>query len=214
LKALAFNINATERDIQRNGARRYLPTISLQAQYNRNFDRSGSGTVAPPGGRLLDDGHNVMLNFSIPLFNQNKFNINQQTAMIQKEQLEVNKQNLELSLARNVNLGVLDLTNQVSNISLSKISEQSAKETLGLTQLSYQAGEVNIVQLIDAQNNLFQTQLSRTNAIYNFIISSLQLERFMGYYFLLNSEEKNKQFRQEFFNYLKINPSQQTTNQG
>lgn len=214
LKALAYNINATKRDIKRNGARRYLPTISLQAQYNRNFNRSGAGASPPTGGRLLDDGRNVLLNFTIPIFNQNKFNINRQAAVVQKEQLEVNKQDFEQSLASNVSSGVLDLTNQISNIKLSKISEQSALETLDLTKLSYQAGEVNIVQLIDAQSNYLQSQLSQTNAIYNFIISSLQLERFMGYYFLLNSEEKNNQFRQEFYNYLNVIKNKQATNQG
>lgn len=214
LKALTYNINATKRDIKRNGGRRYLPTISLQAQYNRNFNRSGAGNTAPPGSRLLDDGHNVLLNFTIPLFNQNKFSINRQTALIQKEQLEVDKQNFEQSLAVNVSTGVLDLTNQMSNIKLSKISEQSALETLDLTQLSYQAGDVNIVQLIDAQSNYFQSQLSQTNAIYNFIISSLQLERFMGYYFLLNPKEKNIKFRQEFYHYLNINKNKQPINQG
>jgi len=213
LKAIAYTINATNRDIKRNSARRYFPTISLQTQYNRNFDRSGAGASAPPGTTLLDDGHNVSLNFKIPLFNQNKFNINRQTALLQKQQLEVDKQNIELALAANVSSGVLDLTNQVSNIKLSKISEQSAQETLDLTQLSYQAGAVNIVQLIDAQNNYFQAQLSQTNAIYNFIISSLQLERFMGYYFLLNSAEKNKQFRQDFSNYLNSNKNKQSIGQ-
>ena len=213
LKAIAYIINATNRDIKRNGARRYFPTISLQTQYNRNFDRSGAGASAPPGTTLLDDGHNVSLNFKIPLFNQNKFNINRQTALLQKQQLEVDKQDIELALAANVSSGVLDLTNQVSNIKLSKISEQSAQETLDLTQLSYQAGAVNIVQLIDAQNNYFKAQLSQTNAIYNFIISSLQLERFMGYYFLLNSAEKNKKFRQDFFNYLNSNKNKQSIGQ-
>jgi len=61
---------------------------------------------------------------------------------------------------------------------------------------------VNIVQLIDAQNNYLRAQLARNNAVYNFLISSLQLQRNIGYYFLLNSKEKNNQFKQAFFEYL------------
>jgi len=116
--------------------------------------------------------------------------------------LEANQQNIALSVDANVHSGLLSLVNQLSNLNLSKVSEQSAKDSLELTQLSYKAGAVNIVQLIDGQNNYFQAQLARNNAAYNFLIASLQLQRNIGYYFLLNSKDKNHQFRQEFFDYL------------
>lgn len=202
LKALAHNITAQERQILRNGNRRYLPTVSLQAQYNRVFNRYGAGKNAPTGFTQLDDNHNVTLNLSVPLFNKNQFSLNRQQAILQKQQLEVNQQNTALNVDANVHSGVLSLANQISNLELSKISEQSAKDSLDLTQLSYKSGAVNVVQLIDAQNNYFQAQLARNNAVYNFLIASLQLQRNIGYYFLLNSKEKNAQFRQAFMDYL------------
>ena len=48
---------------------------------------------------------------------------------------------------------VLNLINQISNIELSKISEDTEREALDPTQTSYNNGAVNIVQLLDAQNN-------------------------------------------------------------
>ncbi len=50
------------------------------------------------------------------------------TAIIKKEQLEVNKLNTEQSIDVNVRTGVLRLINEMSNINLSEISEQTAKE--------------------------------------------------------------------------------------
>ena len=44
--------------------------------------------------------------------------------------------------------------------------------------------------------------MPRANAVYNFLINALQLERFMGYYFLLNSDEENEAFKQRFFEFL------------
>ncbi len=202
LKSLAYNIEATERQMRRNGSRRYLPTVSLQAQYNKIFNRYGAGKDAPVGVPQLDDNHNVMLNLSVPIFNKNQFNINQQQAALQKEQLRANEENTALSVDANVHSGVLNLSNQISNLELSKISEQSARDSLDLTQLSYQSGAVNIVQLIDAQNNYLQAQLARNNAVYNFLIASLKLQRNIGYYFLMNSKTQNDQFKQEFFDYL------------
>ena len=94
---------------------------------------------------------------------------------------------------------VLNLVNQISNIELSKISESTAKEALELTQTAYSSGAVNIIQLIDAQNNYLNAQLARNGAVYNFLNIALQLERRIGYFFLLNSKADNEAFKQRFY---------------
>ena len=100
---------------------------------------------------------------------------------------------------------MLSIINQISNIELSKISEQTAQEALELTQTAYSSGSVNIIQLIDAQNNFLNAQLARASAIYNFMINAIQLERTMGYYFLLNSKEDNAEFQQRFLGFINTN---------
>ena len=202
LRSLGYNLGATERNIKLNSYGRLLPTLGLQGQYNHTFSRSGAGSIAPAGTSFLDSNYNVGLSLSIPIVNQNQTNINRQTAIIQKEQLEINKENTQLAISGNIRTAVLNLWNQVSNIELSKISEETAQEALDLTQASYSNGAVNIVQLLDAQNNYLNAQLASATATYNFLISAIQLERFLGYYFLLNSDEKNDEFRQRFFEVL------------
>lgn len=202
LKSLKHNLSATERSIKLSGSNRFLPTIALQGQYNQTFNRSGEGSTAPPGFTLLDNNYNVGVNLSLPIFNRNKNTIDKQTAIIQKEQIEYNRQNSELNIAVNVRSGVLNLINQISNIGLSKVSEQTAKEALELTQSSYQEGAVNFVQLIDAQNNYLNAQLAKANAVYNFLINAIQLERTIGYFFLLHTKAENDQFTQRFQEFL------------
>ncbi|WP_111683680.1 TolC family protein [Winogradskyella tangerina] len=202
LKSLGYNLDATERNLRLNSAGRFLPTVALQGQYNQVFNRSGVGSTAAPGFPLIDNNYSVGLNVSIPILNQNLTNINRQTAIIQKDQLNINKENTELAISANVRNGVLNLVNEISNIELSKVSEETAKEALELTQTSYSNGAVTIIQLIDAQNNYLNAQLDRANAIYNYLINALQLERFLGYYFLLNSKENNDAFSQRFLEFL------------
>lgn len=203
LKALGYNLDVTERNIKLNGNGRFLPTVALQGQYNRTFSRSGAGSEFPTGFPASPDGnYNVGVNVSIPIFNRNQTNINKQIAIIQKDQLEINRDNTKLSISANIRNSVLNLVNQISNIELSKVSEETAKESLELTQASYSNGAVNVVQLLDAQNNYLNAQLSRTNAVYNYLINALQLERNLGYYFLLNSESENAKFRQRFLEFL------------
>jgi len=202
LKSLDFNLIATERSEKLYGPGRFLPTVALQGQYNYTFSRSGVGSTYPPIFATPPDGfYNVGVSVSLPIFNQNKQNINQQIATLQKEQIQTTSESYKLSIERNINDAVLQLINQISNIELSKVFEETAQEVLDLTQTSYANGAVNIVQLLDAQNNYLQAQLSSSTATYNYLLSSLQLERYLGNFFLLETEEERQEFISRFLEF-------------
>lgn len=203
LQSLDFNLSAVNRSMKLATNGRFLPTLALQGQYNTNISKSGTGSTVPAGfSDLPITNYSVGLNISVPLFQRNQRNINKQTALIQKDQLMINKENLALNLERNVNTTILELINQIANIELSKVSEEAAKESLELTQEAYSTGAVNWNQLIDAQENYLTAQQSNATAIYNYLLQSLQLERYIGYYFILHTDEENEAFRQRFFTYL------------
>lgn len=203
IKQLEHTIDATDRSIKLYGPGRFLPTLALQGQYNKEFSRSGAGADPLP---VFEDGYyNVAVNLALPIFNRNQNNINKQTAIIQKEQLDLNKENVALAVSTNIRNGVYNLINQITNTELSKVSERAARESLDLTQTAYTNGAVNIVQLIDAQNNHLNSQLARANAAYNYLLAMLQLERYLGAYFLLNSDEDNQQFNERFLQFMKDN---------
>ena len=206
LKALEYNLNAAERSKRLFGAGRFLPTVGLQGQYNYIFSRSGVGVDFPPGFPVIPDNYYTFgLNVSLPIFNQNKQNLNKQIATIQTEQLEVTQDNVKLNIEKNINDSVLDLVNQTSNIQLSKVFEGTAKEALDLTQTSYASGAVNIVQLLDAQKNYLQAQLASANATYNYLQTSMQIERSLGLFFLLQDETVHVDFIQRFLEFNQNN---------
>ena len=121
---------------------------------------------------------------------------------MQRDQLLLNMDNVELAIAANINTAVLNLVNQISNIELSRVSEETARESLELTQTAYSNGAVTVVQLIDAQNNYLQAQLASSNAVYNFLLNGLQLERFLGHYFFLKSDAENAAFQSRYDAFL------------
>lgn len=195
ISSLNYNLEATKRILRLNSSGRFIPTLGLQGQYTRNFNQWGKGSNPEP---ILNSNYNIGLNLSIPVFQQNQQNINKQIAFIQKDQLNINLDDLQLNIERNVNDAVLEIINEITNIKLSNVSEETAKESLELTQTAYSSGAVTITELIDAQRNYLQAKLSRSNATYNYLISSLQLERFIGRYFLLNTDAENQAFIQRF----------------
>ncbi|WP_205527078.1 TolC family protein [Hanstruepera ponticola] len=202
LKFLDYNLIATERSEKLFGPGRFLPTVALQGQYNHVFSRSGAGSTFPVFIPTPPDGYyNVGVSLSMPIFNQNKQNINKQIATIQKEQIQFSTDNVKLQIEKNINDTVLEIINQVTNIELSIVFEETAKEVLELTQTSYENGAVNIIQLLDAQNNYLQAQLASSNATYNYLIAMLTLERYIGNFFLLESTDERNAFLARFLEF-------------
>jgi len=195
IKNLGYNIEVTKRNYRLNDKGRYIPTVALQGQYNHTFSKSGVGTSVPTGYPVMPDGsYNVGLNLSLPLFQQNTRNINRQTALIQEDQLSLQREDLELNIERNINDMVLDLINEMTNIEISKVDLAFSKESLELSQNEYQNGAIPVIQLIDAQSNYFKAQLANSTAQYNFRIALMKLQRMLGNFFDMNTASENEDF--------------------
>lgn len=200
LRAFGYNIDAVGRDARVNGLERFLPTIAAGLDLSRTFRREGAGT--PPPGQALDQFYTLGINASVPLFDSNQRRIARRTALIQQDQLRLEQQRTALALERAVRDIVLDLTNEIANIHLSAISEAAAEEGLGLAQSAYASGAINVVQLLDAQTNLLSAQIAGASARYNFLATSIGLQRLVGHFSLLSSEELNDAYMQRFRSYL------------
>ncbi len=195
LKNIGFNLNAVERNYKLNNWGRLVPTLGVQGQYNFDFIRSGKGRdVMTPFPQIPDQNYNLGLQLSLPIFQKNQRNINKQTAQISKDQLTIQKDEIVLNIEKNINDICLEVVNQFTRIEISKVSERAAKESLELTQTSYENGAVPVIQLIDAQNNYLQSQLASETANYSFLLSIIQLERSIGYFFLMHTAEENEDF--------------------
>ncbi|WP_068475296.1 TolC family protein [Saccharicrinis aurantiacus] len=195
LKNIDYNLEAVERNFRLNDKGRFVPTLALQGQYNHTLSKSGAGSTTPAGFPVIPDGfYNVGVSLSLPIFQQSTRNINRQSALIQQDQLNIQKEDFELSIEKNINAIVLDIINEITNIEISKVDLEFAKKSLELSQNEYQNGVIPVIQLIDAQNNYFQAHIANATAQYNFRIVSMKLQRMIGNFFDMNSEAKNDDF--------------------
>ncbi len=200
LRALDYSIDAVARNARLNGLERFVPTVAAGLDLNRTFDRAGTGT--PPAGQALDQFYTLGIRASIPLFDSNQRRIARQSALLQEDQLRVDLQGAALALDRTVRDVVVDLTTEIANIQLSGVSETAAAEGLQLAQDAFASGAINVVELLDAQTNLFSAQLARASAQYNFLATSVALQRLVGHFSLLSSDEANAAYRQRFEAFL------------
>ena len=203
LKTIDYNLEALNRSVKLYSSGRFVPTVGVQGQYYYEFSRSGAGTEFPPGfGAFPDNYYNLGINVSIPIIDQNLQNIKKRSSLIQTDQLEIQRQEFTLNLRQNVKNIVLNIMNEITNIEISEITLEAAEESLALTQASYSEGAVPIVQLLDAQNNFLQAKLTKVNATYNYLMAISDLERVLGMFVLLNSEEDNQALIERFNNFI------------
>jgi outer membrane protein len=158
--------------LQRNATRsNHLPTVDLVASYSDSSqDKMDLGSTTTAVGVQIS----VPLLAGGSLYGQSK-----QAAMkyaaadydLEKQRRDV-KQNIR-SLYYKVHTDVL-------NIKARKQAIKSAKSALDATETGYKVGTRNIVEVLDAQRNLYQAQRDYANARYDYIINLLNLKFFAG----------------------------------
>jgi len=71
-----------------------------------------------------------------------------------------------------------------------------------LIQNNYQAGKVNITQVIDAQQAALAAQLAAAISVYEFMAANLQIEYALGFFSMFLTEEELTDFRARFLSYV------------
>ena len=69
---------------------------------------------------------------------------------------------------------------QVANVTARKQALASAESALKATEVGYEVGTRNTVDLLDAQKRLFQAQRDYASSRYEYIISMLRLKASVG----------------------------------
>ncbi|QZE12783.1 TolC family protein [Halosquirtibacter laminarini] len=186
LEALGYNLLSADRTMKMYNRSKYMPTIALQGSYNYTIDQQS--TVIP------SNYYSIGLNMSIPLYDRNQRNIQKRKAAHQYQQISFEQQNIQSVISKDVNTLLGDIVAKASNIRLSRISSESAFESLNLMQISYASGATSITSLIDAQKAYIKAKQDEANAVTEFLGVSLNLQRYINYFFPLHTEAENMEY--------------------
>ena len=201
VKQLDANIEASNRQLGIFQRQRFIPTIGLGANVDRTFSRGGAGSDIEG----IDDNRypwSVGINANLPLFQGGSVSVNIQQTRINISQLDHQKAQLIQSIEQNVRSAALDLMVGAVNLGNSRKSADFARKSLELVQDLYTNGRASIVDLIDAQNAALDTDLAALNSEYDFLVSILNVERTIGEFGLLRTNEERDLFLQRFREYL------------
>lgn len=162
--------------LQRNATRaQHLPTVELFASYS---DGDQAPVITEKPTSLSTTAYGVTV--SVPLLaGGSLYAQTKQSALnyaAADYQMELQRRNLK----QNIRTLYLQVRNDVLNINARSQSIRSARSALDATQTGYKVGTRNIVEVLDAQQNLYRAERDYANARYDYIINLLTLKYYAG----------------------------------
>ena len=182
LLASNYAVDAAE-DTLRQRKAGHAPTLDAIAQY-RKGDNDGLGFTnpSPTGQRYGGDAEQrtIGLQLSIPIYSGGLTSSQVRESYSQLTQTEQQREGLRRQVVentRNLHRAVNTDVEQVQARRQSIISNQSAVDA---TEIGYQVGTRNIVDVLDAQRQLYTSVRDYNNARYDYILDNLRLKQAAG----------------------------------
>ena len=120
------------------------------------------------------------MSFNIPLYQGGGTQSRIRQALSNRDRAEQDLENTKRVVAQNVRQSYLGVTNGVSQVKALEAALVSNKSSLDATVLGKEVGVRTNVDVLNAQQQLFQAQRDLQQARYNTIISQLRLKSAAG----------------------------------
>ncbi len=193
LKQLEANIKAAGRRQRMNYRQYYLPSVALRGQADYTFWRDGKG-MPPASAAPLDATWNLAVHFTYPLFQGNQRKVAVDQTAVQQQQLRLQEESLRQQLSQAVRVRVTNLVSRGTNIHFAQVAAASARRNFELVQDAYEKGLLGIAQLVDAQRASLSASQGEAGAVYEYLVSYLQLENSVGGYTMFMTPDEREAF--------------------
>ena len=164
----------------RSVASNHLPKIDIVGsqsesetnQFNyEGFNINGQGIPVPS----VTGRRNYAIQLSMPLFQGGAVNSRRKQAYSQYERANENTLFTERRIIQEVRSQFSNVLTLVANVNAQKQAVISATSALEATQVGYRVGTRNVVDLLQAEKNLYSAEKNLANAKYDYILANLRL---------------------------------------
>jgi outer membrane protein len=184
LKAALMNKDASLNNA-RKSASNHLPKINIVGsvsesetnQFNyAGISINGQGIPIPD----VTSRRNYALQFSLPIFQSGLTNSQRRQAYNQYNQSSENALFRKRAVIQEVRSQYSNVVTLVANVNAQKQAVISASSALEATRVGYNVGTRNIVDLLQAEKNLYSAEKNLANAKYDFILAKMRLSLAAG----------------------------------
>ena len=186
LIGLGALVTATQRELKANRHSYWSPTVTLQGELARVVDEQRQA------GLPADDetDWSVGVNVSLPLFEGGARSARVSDSRFTLNQLLSQRDATRERIEQRIRAALHDIGASYPSIRLSTEAATAAKKNLDLVTDAYSRGTVSILDLLDAQNAALVAEEVATNAVFDFVIDLMNLQRSVGRFdFFLNESE-------------------------
>ncbi|MCH5237341.1 MAG: TolC family protein [Muribaculaceae bacterium] len=175
LRTLEIQRNILSKNVQLKKLA-WVPTIG--ASFNLAWTSLSNGS--PFRNQYFNPYSNVGLALSVPIFSGGSKLYGLRQAQVQLKEIELQKEYLLNSLNMQVELAIDNMNREAAQISSSKESVAQANKAYDIMQKSFEIGAASYLDLRDAELANTSAQLSYLQSIYNYLISSSELDTLIG----------------------------------
>ncbi|MEH6473790.1 MAG: TolC family protein [Halopseudomonas sp.] len=176
LAGLEVLIAASKRQLEAHRRAYWSPTVTLDGEVTRVVDEQRLAGLSAED----DTDWSVGIRVSLPLYEGGA-----RRARVSGSQKTVNRQLTEKDAARErieqrIRFTLHRIEASYPSILLSKNAANAARKNLDIVTDAYTSGTVSILDLLDAQNVALVAEESASNAVFNFLIDLMNLQRNLG----------------------------------
>ena len=164
----------------------FLPKVDLNANASRRtskqytFDGVESDIELPFSIPTETENRAFSIQFSMPLFTSGLNSSQRRQALLQEVKSEEQMILIERSVVQQIRSLYTALKTAELNIVSLRTAVDSSKDALEATRLGYELSSRNLIDLLQAERNYSETQNRLSQAIYGFIVTSLQYKQAIG----------------------------------
>ena len=182
--SLQDNTSLRSLEIQRNLLQKnvtlkkfaWIPTLG--ASYTLSWTALSNGS--PFRNQQFNPYSYVGLALSVPIFSGGSKYYGLKQAQVQLKEIELQKDYLTNSLNMQVDLAIDNMNREAAQISTSKEGVAQAQKAYEIMQKSFEIGAASYLELRDAELANTTAQLAYFQAIYNYLVSSSELDLLLG----------------------------------
>lgn len=181
---LSANSSLRSLDIQTDIARKnvtlkkfaWIPTLG--ASFNLNWISLSNGNALK--NNYFNPYSNVGLALSVPIFSGGSKYYGLKQAQVQVNELALQRENLLMSLNMQKDLALDNINREARQIESSRQGMLQAGKAYDIMQKSFEIGAASFLDLRDSELANTSAQLAYLQSIYNYLISSSELDLLLG----------------------------------
>ena len=179
IKLAQLGVRAAELDIDKVKAGR-MPTVDLAYKYTDPKVIGSDCRTLASGGSSICNNQSLSLSFSVPLFTGYAIENGVKAAVANKASTEAQMSNAQRSVSQNIRQAYFSLLSGTSQIKALQAAVASSQSALDANRTGYEVGVRINADVLNAQTQLYQTEVSLTTARYNVLNGGIKLRQAAG----------------------------------